>query len=78
MFSFQMSTDPLYTYDSTHYTCSSTAISLILILIYSLHVVRKPDTSPASLLNICDLVTSIFNLVLGQGTTTTSPPSSPA
>ena len=41
IFSFQMSTNLSYTYVSIYWTCSSTFISLILILIYNLHVVTN-------------------------------------
>ena len=63
--SFYISTDPPYTYDSTYYTYSSTNISLIFILMYSLHAVKKPKIFPASLLNIYSLATSMFDPVLG-------------
>ena len=64
IFSFQMSANSSYIYNSTHYIYSSTATSLILILIYGLHTVRKSDTFPVFLLNIYSLAIFIFNLLL--------------
>ena len=42
------------------------AISLIFILIYNLHAIKKPKTLFVVLLNICILTTSIFDLILSQ------------
>ena len=70
-FSFNISTDPPCIYNKTHYTYSSTIISLILILIYNLYVVRNLEILFATLSNFHSLATSIFDPVLGQGTTTT-------
>ena len=44
IFSFQMSTNSPYTYNKTHYTCSSTDVSLIFILIYNLHTIKNLKT----------------------------------
>ena len=71
-FFFQISTNPFYIYDSIYYTCFSTAVSLILILINSLYTIKNPKTLFIVLSNICGLATSIFNPMLGLGTTTTS------
>ena len=60
IFSFQMSADPFYTYDSTYWICSSTITSLILILIYSLQAVKNSDTFPASSLKTSDLATFLW------------------
>ena len=65
IFSFQISADPLCTYNNTHYTCFSTDTSLISILMYNLYAIKKPRTFLVFLLNVCDLATSMFDLVLG-------------
>ena len=57
--SFQMSADPFYTYDNTHWICSSTATSLIFMHIYSLHAVMNPATFLELPSNSCGLATSI-------------------
>ena len=54
--------------DRTNYTCFSTNISLIFILMYNLHVFKNSDILLASSLNIGSLVTFIFDPVLGSGT----------
>ena len=77
IFSFHMSADPSYTYNSTHYICSSTTIFLILILIYNLYAIKNFETFSDFPLNICGLATFIFDSVLSQGITATSPPSCP-
>ena len=64
-----MFTNSLYTYNNTYYICSSTAISLILILINNLHTVRNSEILFVVLLNVCSLATFTFDLILGQETT---------
>ena len=59
IFSFQMSANSPYTYDSIHWICSSTVTFLILILMYSLQAVKNPNTFPASLLKTSSLATSL-------------------
>ena len=60
-FSFQTLANPLYTYNSTHWICSSTVAPLILILKYNLHTVINPPTLLASPLNIGGLTISILD-----------------
>ena len=60
MFSFQTSANLSCTYDRIYYICSSTAISLIFILIYSLHTVTKPETFNEVLSNTCSFATSVL------------------
>jgi len=43
--------------------------------ISSLYAIQKSKTFPASLLNVCGLATSMFDLMLGQETATPSPAS---
>ena len=62
-----MSADSPYTQNKIQHNYSSTATSLILILIQSLYTIKNPETLLASPLNVCDLATSMFNLVLGLG-----------
>ena len=62
-----MFANPPCTYDNTYYTYSSTAASLILILMYNLYTIKKPKTFSTSLLNVCGLITSTFDPVLGLG-----------
>ena len=66
-FFFQISTNSPCIYDNTHCICSSTNVPLIFIWICGLQAIRNPDTLPISLLNICSLATSTFDLVLGLG-----------
>ena len=64
MFSFDISANPPYTYNSIYWTCSSTTSLLILILMYNLHVVMNPETFLELLSNTCSFATSVFNLML--------------
>jgi len=64
MFYFQISANPSCIYDSTHYICSSTGISLILICTYSLYAVINPATFPELLSNFCGLAT--LTCILGH------------
>ena len=64
IFSFHMSTDSLCMYDNTHYTCSSTNILLIFILICNLYFVKKSNTLLTVLSYICSLATFTFDPVL--------------
>jgi len=43
-----------------------------------LHAVKNPETFPASLLNVCNLATSIFNSVLGLRTAAAASPPAPS
>ena len=75
-FFFQMSADSLCIYDSTHYICSSTDISFIFILKYSLHAVINLNIFPELPSNSCGLATSTCMLGYVNITTFSAPPSS--
>ena len=64
-FFFQLSTNSPYIYDSIYWICSSTASSLILILIYNLYAVINPNTFPELPSNTYSLATFMFASILG-------------
>ena len=73
MFSFQISTNPPYTYNNTYCTCFSTKLFLIFILISNLHSIRNLETFSTSPLNFGGLAMFTFNPMLGIGATTATP-----
>ena len=71
IFFFQTSTDPLCTYDNTYQICSSTATSLIFILIYNLHSVTKLETFDEISSNTCGLAISVLTAIFPAPTLAT-------
>ena len=76
MFSFQISTNPPYIYDSTYCICSFTSTPLILIHIYSLYAVINPAIFPELPLNSYSLTTLTYMLGHVNVATLFAPPSS--
>ena len=70
IFFFKISTNSSYTYVRIHCICSSTNISLILILIYNLYAIIKPTILLVSPLNMNSLATSTLNSILDFEATT--------
>ena len=69
IFSFHTSADLLCIYDNIYWIWSFIVFSLIFIVINNLHTVRNLKTFLAVLSNTCGLATSMFDLVLGLGAT---------
>ena len=59
IFSFHTFTNPPCMYERIYWICSSTVVLLILILMYNLHIITKPEIFNEVLSNTCGLAISV-------------------